>query len=210
MNPHSYLKRICVALIVSCLLHAAVVYMHYLAKGIATQGGQKSGRARILNATLVAEHKPTTPAVKDTAAHASTAVLPSEPKANEAPSPTPERAKEIAPLPVPEPTYYTTDQLTKRPRPISAPPKLDVPDIGPVFTAGKVILKLWINESGDVISVDLEESNVPETISATAAAAFAKLRFVPGEIHGRPVRTTMRIEVTYDEAQDDASSNNVR
>jgi hypothetical protein len=38
---------------------------------------------------------------------------------------------------------------------------------------------------------------VPETVSATAAAAFGKLRFVPGEIDGRRVRTLMTIEVAY-------------
>jgi TonB family protein len=74
-----------------------------------------------------------------------------------------------------------------------------VPEIGPIFASGKVILKIWINERGIVDSVDVEKSDLAAAISATAAAAFGRLRFVPGEINGRPVGTMMRIEVTYDD-----------
>ena len=109
-----------------------------------------------------------------------------------------ERAAGIGLLPIPAPAYYTTDQLTKRPQPTSDP-RLDVPEFGPVFASGKVILKIWINELGAVKTVDVEKSDVPEAIAATAAAAFGKLRFLPGEINGRPVGTLMRIEVTYDD-----------
>jgi hypothetical protein len=48
-----------------------------------------------------------------------------------------------------------------------------------------------------VDSTEVESSNLPQTISGTAAEAFGKLRFVPGEIDGRQVRALMRIEVTY-------------
>jgi hypothetical protein len=40
---------------------------------------------------------------------------------------------------------------------------------------------------------------LPIAISRSAVAAFGNLRFVPGEINGRRVRTMMRIEVTYDD-----------
>jgi hypothetical protein len=48
-----------------------------------------------------------------------------------------------------------------------------------------------------VASVEVESSDLPETVSGTAAAAFGKLHFVPGEIDGQRVRTLMRIEVAY-------------
>lgn len=120
--------------------------------------------------------------------------------ANEEPRPALEHAVGIGLLPIPAPTYYTTDQLTKRPQP-TAEAELDTPEIGPVFASGTIILKLWISELGDVISVDVEKTDLPEIFSRTAVAAFRNLRFVPGEINGQPVGTMMRIEVTYDDGR---------
>ena len=99
-------------------------------------------------------------------------------------------------LPIPAPAYYTSDQLTKAPRPISQP-KLDVPRSIARSVSGRVVLRLWIDELGNVASVEVESSDLPETVSGTAAAAFGKLHFVPGEIDGQRVRTLMRIEVAY-------------
>ena len=202
MNPKSNSKHFYAALMVSCLLHAALVIMPYLGASLAVSrpavhGAQKPSRARILNATLVRESEPAAQVAANSAGGASPADLPARPMVNAEPRPVPDPTMGIDVLPISAPTYYTTDQLTKRPQAISDP-KLDVPEIEPIFASGKVILKLWINELGTVISVDLEESDLPEAVSATAVAAFGKLRFVPGEINGRPVGAMMRIEVTYD------------
>jgi TonB family protein len=64
-----------------------------------------------------------------------------------------------------------------------------------------VVLKLWIDERGKVDSVEVESSNLPEAVAGTAAAAFGKLRFAPGEIDGTRVRALMRIEVAYSMAR---------
>jgi hypothetical protein len=48
-----------------------------------------------------------------------------------------------------------------------------------------------------VASVEVEKSELPEAVAASAAAAFGKLRFVPGQLNGRPVGSMMRIEVVY-------------
>jgi TonB family protein len=63
---------------------------------------------------------------------------------------------------------------------------------------GTVILKLWIGDAGQVVSVEIEDSQVSAAAAAAAAAAFAQLRFAPGEINGQAVGAIMRIEVTYD------------
>lgn len=111
----------------------------------------------------------------------------------------PEPALGIDVLPIPAPAYYPSDQLTRRPKPLT-PPKLDVPlQLSQSFDSGKVILKLWINELGAVTATEVEHSEVPETVSALAKEAFAKLRFAPGEINNRRVGAVMRIEVTYDD-----------
>lgn len=102
-------------------------------------------------------------------------------------------------LPIDAPIFHTADQLTQRPRPIN-PPNLDALATGNPPPLGNVILRLWIADSGRVVSVEIEESQVPPEAANAAAAAFAKLRFAPGEINGRPVGAIMRIEVTYDAA----------
>jgi TonB family protein len=204
MNPDIYSKRLLGALMVSCLLHAALVFMPYLGTGtaisrLAVRGAQGPGPARVLNVRLVVlELGAADKAAEDAAAAAGAAGSPAQRKVDEVPRPPLERAQGIGLLPIPAPTYYTTDQLTKRPQPTSEP-RLEVPEIGPIFASGKVILKIWINELGKVDSVDVEKSDLAQAIAATAAAAFARLHFVPGELNGRPVGTMMRIEVTYDD-----------
>jgi len=116
--------------------------------------------------------------------------------AAEEPRPALHRTEGIVLLPIPAPTYYTTDQLTKHPQP-TGEAELDTPEIRPILASGTIVLKLWISELGDVIAVDVEKTDLPEIFSRTAVAAFRNLRFVAGEINGLPVGTMMRIEVTY-------------
>jgi TonB family protein len=195
MTPDLGWNRLYAALAVSCLLHGAVVLAPYLGASTtvsryAVKGVQKPGAARTFTVRLLAGRGAASKFADADAAGGG--------RANEEPRPALERALGIDLLPIPAPTYYTTDQLTKGPRPTSAP-RLNVPELGAMFASGKVILKVWINDLGNVVSVDVEKSEVPEAVSATAAAAFGKLRFLPGELNGRPVGAMMRIEVTYED-----------
>jgi TonB family protein len=201
MKPVSDSMRLFAALMVSCLLHAALVFMPYLGASTsvsrpAVQGGRKAEPARALNATLALETSPAVTVAEASTEGGSVADASAHPMANEEPRPALERALGIGLLPIPAPTYYTTDQLTKRTQPTSEP-QLDAPELGPVFASGTVVLKLWINELGDVVSVDVEKSDLPEAYTKTAVAAFGNIRFVPGEVDGRRVGTMMRIEVIY-------------
>jgi hypothetical protein len=178
MHPGTNWKRLYAALVVSCLLHAAIVVMPYFGASTTTtvsrpaaRGAQRPGPARVLDVRLI-------------------------PESAREPRTAPDRARGTDLLPIPAPTYYTTDQLTKPPRPTTQP-KLDVSREVARSVSGRVTLKLWIDELGNVYSVEVESSNLPKTVSGTVAAAFGKLRFVPGEIDGRRVRTLMRIEVAY-------------
>jgi TonB family protein len=191
--PDEYLSdRLLAALMVSCLLHAAVIAMPYF--GASTTFSRpavlKPGPARVLRVRLVQESAPAT------AAGTGEADSQGRRAAEEEPRPAAERALGADLLPIPAPAYYTTDQLTRRPEATSQP-RLLAPDLGRSILSGKVILKLWITELGNVASVEVEKSELPEAVAATAAAAFGKLRFVPGQLHGRPVGTMMRIEVVY-------------
>lgn len=203
MIPASDLKRLLASMAVSCLLHAALVSMPYFDFGTsasrpAAQGGQKLKPPRAIDATLVLENRSAIAVAEVSTKGGGMADSSAGRVAGEPTRRAPNRTEGIGLLPIPAPTYYTTDKLTKRPRP-TAEPELDAPEIGPIFASGTVILKLWISELGDVSSVEVEKTDLPEIFSRTAVAAFRRLRFVPGEINGQRVGTMMRIEITYDD-----------
>lgn len=63
--------------------------------------------------------------------------------------------------------------------------------------SGTVVLQLWIDASGRVVQVRLEESALPEPFVEAAQRAFIDAQFTPGELDGAKVATFMRVEVTY-------------
>jgi hypothetical protein len=205
LHPDPEWKRLYAALAASCLLHAAIVVVPYLGGSdarsrIVVRGGQKPAPVRVLEVRLVAEG-------------ARAAALPGSPDAaaavtGEEPLPAPARSLGIDVLPITAPAYYSAAQLTKLPRATSAP-RLDVPQTAPAFGAGKLTLKVWINDRGGVDSVEVEAGDVPEEVAGSTAAAFGKLRFVPGEINGKPVGSLLKIEVTYEEGAREDSAQNV-
>jgi TonB family protein len=99
-------------------------------------------------------------------------------------------------LPIPAHHFYTADQLTSRARPVNRP-MLEAPELAQIPTSGAVILRIWIDALGNVLAVEIEKSDVPQALAATAAAAFRDLRFIPGQIGSRRVASLMRVEVTY-------------
>jgi TonB family protein len=206
MKPASDSVRLFACLTASCLLHAGLLFMPYLGASSAyrpaVQGGRKPAPPRVLSVTLEAEKEKNsafTVAAVPTDGE-SMAASPTERTNKEQPRPASDRTVGIGLLPIPAPAYYTTDQLTKRPQPIGAA-ELDTPEIRPIIASGTIVLKLWINELGNVTSVDVEKSDLPPMFSETAAAAFRNLHFVPGQLDGRPVGTVMRIEITYDDGR---------
>lgn len=103
-------------------------------------------------------------------------------------------------LPLPAPVYYTTDQLTKRPQPITLD-ELETPETRAVVASGILVLKLWIDEQGRVADAAIEKSELPEVLSRAAITSLKNSRFQPGERNGLPVGTVMRIEVSYDDGR---------
>ena len=208
MIPPADSKRLAACLAVSCLLHAALVLMPYLGVSkalsrLALPGGQKPNPARSLNATLSRESRSSFAAAApapQAAAGGGKGDPAAERVSNEAPRPALTRTEGMGLLPLPAPAYYSSEQLTKRPLP-TAEAALDTAETWAIPATGKIILKLWIDERGEVTAVDVEKSELPEIFSKTAAAAFKTLRFLPGELHGQRVRSMMRIEVIYDDSQ---------
>lgn len=198
------LLRFIAALALSCLLHAALVFLPFLGESSkATQFTPAGRRIPVpeINATLApaGEHKYAVASVPAKAQDQPYREAEDRPAAEPQPA-TRHRAEGADLLPLAAPLYYSTDQLTKRPQPLASA-ELDVPEVRPIVASGKMVLTLYINEFGLVADAVVEKSELPEVFSRTAVAAFKGLRFQPGERMGQPVATVMRIEVAYDDGR---------
>lgn len=195
--------RLCAALAVSCLLHAAIVFMPSFGASSSAyrpvpRGAQESGPARPLDVRFEQGDGPAAEAEGPPAAGAGPAGAPGRPLAEEEARPPQQLSRGIDLLPFSAPAFYTTDQLTKAPEPISRP-ELDVPKAVARAVRGNLVLKVLIDEFGDVVSVEVERSSLPPAVTGQAARAFRKLRYEPGEINGRKVAVQLKIEVVYDD-----------
>lgn len=98
----------------------------------------------------------------------------------------------------PEPHYFRSRELTEKPhifRDISADLTLAMPDVQPQ----SVILRLLINELGDIDKIVIEDSSLPEDLEGMVIQTFSKMKFQPGRIDNRVVKSQLRIEVTLED-----------
>lgn len=195
---------ILVALLTSSLMHGAVVLLPYLGTSSRkTPEATKPSPARTSRLTAVLA----TPAKTPLNLPASEDPLP-EPEAatpkESPPEEPPEREhREGADvLPIDAPLFYPAEQLNERPKPVRAKKlgaAIDTPETQAIIASGKIILKLWINDLGEVVEVEIEKSELPEIFGKSAANAFMNTRFSPGMRQGKHVGSVMRIEVTYED-----------
>jgi hypothetical protein len=93
-----------------------------------------------------------------------------------------------------KPYYFQAAELTQKPlvlRDVPSDLLFDVPDVPP----HAAVLRLLINELGEVDEVIIDDSSVPEAVAQSIIEAFRKARFHAGEIDGTPVKSQVRIEV---------------
>jgi hypothetical protein len=60
-------------------------------------------------------------------------------------------------------------------------------------------LSLFIDETGKVIRVRIDGKALPSAMEEAARSAFMGALFSPGHIDGLPVRSRIRIEVSFEE-----------
>ncbi len=97
--------------------------------------------------------------------------------------------------------YLPVSRLTEWPRlDEHAPsPSPAVPPIGPHADGPRLFdAVLLINEHGDVDQVALPEPSLSAAQQRQLQEYFLALRFVPGRLFGRPVRSRLRIEIRLD------------
>jgi len=101
-------------------------------------------------------------------------------------------------LPIEGDNFYPSVQLTERPVAL-AELALDYRAVGPIVGSGKMIMTLWITAQGEVEKAEIDESELPAPFAGPAIDAFKRMRFKPGELHGRSVGTVMKIELTLED-----------
>jgi len=93
------------------------------------------------------------------------------------------------------PYYYSASELDRRPRPITA---IDLDEPGQAAPEGYLILRLLIDEAGQVDDVIVVLNDAPPALERNARAAFTKARYAPGLKNGQPVKSQLMIEVKLD------------
>lgn len=110
------------------------------------------------------------------------------------PSPT------LALLPPPAPSaplhYYPADRLEVHPFALGLIP-LHPPALAGYPDSGKLLVELWISDSGKVDRVEVAPSPLPLIFSAVVRQAYAGASFMPARADGRPVACHIRVEVVY-------------
>lgn len=182
MRSASDLNRLYTALFISWLLHAMLLFASFFGMDSTVPELASKEGANILFARLV-------PISKDEVS---------------ARGPRPEGTKEAGAKPphAEKEPFFAASQLTKRPRP-KGNVDLDLPEARLLTTSGALVMTLWIDSLGRVVSIEFQNTALPEAFTAAVAATFGRARFEPGEIYGRPVGSIMKIEVFLD---DDALS----
>lgn len=67
--------------------------------------------------------------------------------------------------------------------------------------SGKVVIRLYIDESGTVERITVLRADPPGIFERSAERAFAQARFTPGMKDGRPVPVQMTLEVEFETLQ---------
>ncbi len=95
------------------------------------------------------------------------------------------------------PVYYPPSQLDQRPL-IRLRIEPAFPPGAPV-TSGRVVLRLYISEQGEVERMAIVSAEPPGWFEKPALDAFAAARFTPGIRNGVPVRSLLTIELLFGE-----------
>jgi outer membrane biosynthesis protein TonB len=99
-----------------------------------------------------------------------------------------------------EPQYFTSKQLSEKPQVLQ-----DVAHSLSLTFSGietqTVILRLMINEHGNIDRVHLDQSTLGNDVERVVIAAFSNIKFQPGKIDGVAVKSQLKIEVLLENAE---------
>lgn len=90
--------------------------------------------------------------------------------------------------------YFSSELLTVRPYPLTILDEM-LGGVNPAEMFGKAVLKIWINATGEIAGIETEFTDMPEAVHRGLVAAFERMRFMPGQVDGKPVGSILEIEI---------------
>lgn len=96
-----------------------------------------------------------------------------------------------------EAPYKKASELSVRPSPIDDI-RVPSPDKAPATGIVTTKVTLFVDEKGKVAHIGFDEAALAQPFRDAVRTAFAKARFKPGRIGDKPVKSRMRIEVTFE------------
>lgn len=93
--------------------------------------------------------------------------------------------------------FFSRDALDVSPWP-AAPVLIEFPSVPGISGTRTGILSLFIDETGKVVRVRVETQAFPPEMQEAARSAFMDAIFTPGLVDGLPVRSKIRVEVTFE------------
>lgn len=197
INRPGPVPRLLAGLAISAALHAALLACHCV--GLSSATLPSFSAAGVLRVDLA---RP----LADIPGRSLSKPAPAAPGSSEIPAARPEPAaadgrrqtpSDLALLPLPAALYLPARELTRRPQIVDAI-DLDTPAFDAYSAPGKLSLRLFVNESGNVDAVAVDATDLPAAFAERARAEFSRARLKPGEKDGQKVKSQMRIEVSFD------------
>lgn len=99
-------------------------------------------------------------------------------------------------LPAVDSRYFSLAELDQIPVVIQDIPE-NPPDLWAHTNGGKIVLRLWIDKTGNVTNVEPINSELPQGFIDNARRNFLKTTFVPGRKSGSEVNSVMDIVIHY-------------
>lgn len=200
-------RRALVAVWISLGLHAAVIALVQVASPTVGGAGGPTIEVRLMPA---AEPTPARGAAPEPAPAGVPVAAPDTPAVSPPPTDTARSPAHAGPAPAQSATapltidsavdltYYTARELDVQPRALQDIQPTYPPEADRLRQSGTVRLELKIEADGRVSDVSVVGADPPDVFDESARVAFAAARFSPAQKNGRPVRTRMLVEVSYD------------
>lgn len=150
--------------------------------------------------------KPPDDVAAPVAEHTTEHTPPSHPPAG--PDAHPQVTPSVAPPETPSPPtdpggskFYTGAELSTRPRPL-VDLQPNVREAILLTRPGKVLLTLWIESNGQVVSFEALPVDVPQEYATALGEYFASIPYAPGLRDGMAVRSLLKLEIRTAETQE--------
>lgn len=93
--------------------------------------------------------------------------------------------------------YFKSSEVDKRAEPATLAPLVYPEAAFAQQIPGKVVLAVYINESGTIDGIDVVSATPPGIFEQAAIDAVINSRFTPAQLFGRPVKNVKTIEITF-------------